>query len=197
MLIESHYLYRTGEDRIKEIAGLAGTYGGTEEIALERISDEKELLSLSVTPAEAARRYAHGDLTFVARFQGDLAAVLWACTDDCFIKGVGVSIPCGNAGSYFYNVYVFPEYRRNKFLIKLMSKYAMYSLGRNIKEMFALVLTTNDKMNAFMDKYFCKEKSLYKITLLNFRIGLKIDHIVKTKYIYIFNNNICNNKYWI
>jgi len=197
MLMERHYLYRAEGHTIRALAELAADAGGTDEVALERVTDEKELLSLGVTDAEAARRYANGDLTFVARLDGRLAAILWACMTDCYIKGVGISVPCGQSGSYFYNVYVFPEFRRNKLLVKLMSVYAAYCRKMDLSEMYALVLTSNDRMNQFMDKYFCKDKTLYKISLFSIRIGLVVDHAKRTKDVFIFRDSLLNGRYWI
>lgn len=134
------------------------------------------------------KRFALGDICFVARDRQKYLGILWGHTGRCYIEGAGKKLDLHEREVYLYGVFVLPEARRRQIFKNMMTKFYQYYTARCASGFFALVAPHNLIMQNTLKKLgFAGATKLFYIRVGNIRI-LHTFHVDSNKRtIKVFN----------
>lgn len=179
-LLQDHYLYSGNICSLKSMAN-CGAYSD-DLIQVETIRDAVKLpkkIFSHIEEGNIVKRLSRGDIAVIASIDDEFAGMLWGRFGDCFVNGIGTYVGCGKTGSYFYNVYVAPDFRKKGVLGNLMSCYCELCLNMGVEKIFAFVSNNNMNMNNFMQKYFTIFYRIITLSLLDYRLTIRRSYETK------------------
>lgn len=108
--------------------------------------------SFGLSEAQANRRFAHGDLCFVAHDGAKYLGMLWGHRGDCYIRGAGKRIDLDQNGVYVYGIYTNTKARRMNVFNNLKDAFFRYYLAQGVGHFCALVSPSNHIMRNALEK---------------------------------------------